>query len=82
MDKIKRNERLGALTRILLDTPNRIHTLGEFCELFGAAKSTVSEDIDLLSSALEHFLWRSPGSFAVWNRTERTIRCPSSGCSA
>ena len=35
MDKIKRNERLGALTKILTDTPNRIHTLSEFCELFG-----------------------------------------------
>ena len=55
MDKIKRNERLGALTRILTDTPNRIHTLGEFCELFGAAKSTISEDIDLISASFERF---------------------------
>ena len=50
MDKIKRNERLGAMTRILTETPNRIHTLGEFCEMFGAAKSTISEDIDLVSN--------------------------------
>ena len=55
MDKIKRNERLGALTRILTETPNRIHTLGEFCELFGAAKSTISEDIDLVSASFERF---------------------------
>ena len=55
MDKIKRNERLGALTRILMDTPNRIHTLSEFCELFGAAKSTISEDIDLVSASLARF---------------------------
>ena len=55
MDKIKRNERLGAMTRILTDTPNRIHTLGEFCEMFGAAKSTISEDIDLISSSFELF---------------------------
>ena len=55
MDKIKRNERLGAMTRILTDTPNRIHTLSEFCALFGAAKSTVSEDIDLISAAFERF---------------------------
>ena len=55
MDKIKRNERLGALTKILTDTPNRIHTLGEFCELFGAAKSTISEDIDLVSTSFERF---------------------------
>ena len=55
MDKIKRNERLGALTRILTDTPNRIHTLSEFCEMFGAAKSTISEDIDLVSASFERF---------------------------
>ena len=55
MDKIKRNERLGAIARILTETPNRIHTLGEFCELFGAAKSTISEDIDLISSSFELF---------------------------
>ena len=55
MEKIKRNERLGALTKILMDTPNRIHTLSEFCELFGAAKSTISEDIDLVSASLARF---------------------------
>lgn len=55
MDKIKRNERLGAMTRILTNTPNRIHTLGEFCEMFGAAKSTISEDIDLVSASFEQF---------------------------
>ena len=55
MDKIKRNERLGAMTRILLSTPNRIHTLGEFCDMFGAAKSTISEDIDLMEKSFERF---------------------------
>ena len=55
MEKIKRNERLGAMTRILTDTPNRIHTLGEFCDMFGSAKSTISEDIDLISSSFEQF---------------------------
>ena len=55
MDKIKRNERLGAMTRILMDTPNRIHTLNEFCEMFGAAKSTISEDIDLVSASFDRF---------------------------
>lgn len=55
MDKIKRNERLGAMTRILTEMPNRIHTLGEFCELFGAAKSTISEDIDLVSNSFKQF---------------------------
>ena len=55
MDKIKRNERLGAMTRILTDTPNRIHTLNEFCQMFSAAKSTISEDIDLVAASFERF---------------------------
>ena len=55
MDRIKRNERLGVMLRILSSTPNRIHTLGEFCDLFGAAKSTISEDIELLKLSLAHF---------------------------
>lgn len=55
MEKIKRNERLGAMTKLLTDTPNRIHTLSEFCELFGSAKSTISEDIDLISASFERF---------------------------
>ena len=55
MDKIKRNERLSAIARMLADAPNRIHTLGEFCELFDAAKSTVSEDIDLVAEAFRRF---------------------------
>ena len=52
VDKIKRNERLSAIARLLTDAPNRIHTLGQFCALFDAAKSTVSEDIDLVSEVL------------------------------
>ena len=55
MDKIKRNERLSAIARLLTDAPNRIHTLGEFCALFDAAKSTVSEDIDLVSESFRRF---------------------------
>ena len=55
VDKIKRNERLSAIARILASAPNRIHTLGEFCEMFDTAKSTVSEDVDLASAALARF---------------------------
>lgn len=55
MERIKRNERLGVIARVLADTPNRIHTLGSFCEMFAAAKSTVSEDIDLVDEALRRF---------------------------
>ena len=37
MDRIRRNERLAAMTRILVESPNKIFTLGTFCEMFGAA---------------------------------------------
>ncbi len=41
-EKIRRNERMSAMMKILSDHPNRIYTLSYFCELFGAAKSTMS----------------------------------------
>lgn len=55
MDRIKRGERLAAMARILTNAPNRLHTLGEFCTLFDTAKSTVSEDIDILRDAFTRF---------------------------
>ncbi len=55
MDKIRRNVRMSAMLKILTDSPNRIFTLSHFCDLFGAAKSTMSEDIDLLREAAQDF---------------------------
>ena len=55
MDKIRRNERMSAMLKILTDAPNRIFTLSYFCDLFGAAKSTMSEDIDLLREVTRSF---------------------------
>lgn len=55
MERIKRAERLGAITHILTTTPNRIHGFSEFCDMFGAAKSTISEDIDIVSKSLARF---------------------------
>ena len=55
MERIRRNERMAAMTRILVESPNRIFTLGHFCELFGAAKSTLSEDIDILRGVFAQF---------------------------
>lgn len=55
MDHIKRAERLGAIAAILIATPNRIHSFGEFCDLFGAAKSTISEDIDIITGSIAAF---------------------------
>ncbi|MBQ3080370.1 MAG: pur operon repressor [Clostridia bacterium] len=55
MERVKRNERLGAMTRILTSENNRIHTLSEFCDLFGSAKSTISEDVDLIDESLKKY---------------------------
>lgn len=55
MERIKRNERMAALTKLLTASPNRIFTLSYFCEMFGAAKSTLSEDIDLLRGVFDTF---------------------------
>ena len=55
MDRIKRNERLAAISRILTASPNRIYTLSHFTEMFGAAKSTVSEDLSILADTFAQF---------------------------
>ena len=55
MDKIRRNERMTAMMKLLSGAPNRIFTLNSFCEMFGSAKSTMSEDVDLLRQVLKSF---------------------------
>ena len=55
MERIRRNERLAAMTHILQDAPNQIVTLSRFCEQFGTAKSTMSEDIDILREVFDRY---------------------------
>ena len=55
MERIKRNERMAALTKWLTDSPNQIFTLSQFCERVGSAKSTMSEDIEILRQVFETF---------------------------
>ena len=55
MEKIRRNERMSAIMKILTSSPNRIFTLSYFCEMFGTAKSTMSEDIDILREVVNQF---------------------------
>ncbi|WP_156900533.1 pur operon repressor [Anaerovorax odorimutans] len=42
---MKRIERVGAIIKILSDCPNKPFSLGYFCKIFNAAKSSISEDI-------------------------------------
>lgn len=53
MGKLKRNERIAALVKILSDNPNRIFTLSYFSDLFQSSKSTISEDIVVTKQAME-----------------------------
>ena len=55
MDRIRRNERMTAMMKLLSGKPNRIFTLNSFCEMFGSAKSTMSEDVDLLQQVMKAF---------------------------
>ena len=55
MEKFKRNERLAVMAQVLTSAPNRIFTLSHFCEMFGAAKSTVSEDTAILAETMKKF---------------------------
>lgn len=55
MDKIQKNERIAALIKVLSDSPGKVFTLGTFTEMFGSAKSTISEDIDFIQNILEKF---------------------------
>ncbi len=53
MEKISRNERISVLQRILCDSPSKVFTLGMFSEMLGCAKSSISEDIDIIRRAFE-----------------------------
>lgn len=51
--KLKRNERIGGLVRILVENPNKVFTLNCFTELFDAAKSTISEDLVIVKKMMD-----------------------------
>lgn len=53
MEKLSRNNRVVAITKILMETPNKVIGLNKFSELLNAAKSTISEDIVIVRELLE-----------------------------
>ena len=55
MEKAKRNERIAIIIRTLCQYPNRLFTLSHFCEMFGSAKSTISEDIVIARDVLKKY---------------------------
>lgn len=52
MDKFSRNQRVSAITKILIENPNKVINLNSFTEIFNAAKSTVSEDLLVVKETL------------------------------
>lgn len=53
MGRFTRNNRVVAITKILMENPNKIIGLNRFTELLDAAKSTISEDILIVRETLE-----------------------------
>ena len=55
VEKVRRIERVVALTKLLVDMPSRLFPLSYFSERFGTAKSTLSEDMVTIRQALQQF---------------------------
>lgn len=53
MEKFKRNERIGAIIKVLADHPNQVITYNYFSELLAAAKSSISEDVAVVKKTIE-----------------------------
>lgn len=53
MEKFKRNERIGAIIKVLADRPNQVITYNYFSELLSAAKSSISEDVAVVKKTIE-----------------------------
>ena len=49
---MKRSHRVGAICQILAESPNRVFNLKYFCDMFSAAKSSISEDIAAAGAAV------------------------------
>lgn len=52
--KFRRSERLIDMTNYLLDHPRELVSLSLFAERYGAAKSSISEDLAIIKNTFEH----------------------------
>lgn len=52
--KFTRNQRVAAITKVLVENPNRIVNLNTFTNILNAAKSTISEDIVIVRESLDN----------------------------
>lgn len=51
---MKRNERIGAIIKILSSHPNKLFTLNYFTDKFDSAKSSISEDLVIAKKIMEN----------------------------
>jgi len=51
VDKWRRSERMVLITKMLLENPHQLFTLGYFAEIFQSAKSSISEDLSIIKIA-------------------------------
>lgn len=55
MEKVKRTERVIYITYELLNNPGKMVPLSKFVNFFGSAKSSISEDIDIVRKNFEEY---------------------------
>ena len=54
---MKRTHRVIAITKILSENPNKTYSLNYFSELFSCAKSSISEDLQIISDIFSEHEW-------------------------
>ena len=55
IDIATRKERLSIISQILTNHPSHLYPLSYFSEMFGSAKSTLSEDISIIKETLHKY---------------------------
>ncbi len=55
MKKVQKHDRVSVITNILTNNPNKIFTLTHFCDIFKCAKSTLSEDLDIIKDIFRNY---------------------------
>ncbi len=50
---MRRSQRIAAITKALVERPHHVYSLSGFAEQFAAAKSTISEDLNLIRQTFE-----------------------------
>lgn len=55
MRKVQKHDRISVITSILTNNPNKIFTLTHFCNIFDCAKSTISEDLDMVKDIFTQY---------------------------